>query len=281
MISRISQRETHDAIPYKSALAYVLVMACVVTLWLISIPARNVSIIDWFWGAGFVIISVALYLYSQSDGIYAITLMAMPTLWALRFTAYIVWRSWGAGEDARYTKLRSWVVSDRAFLWLSLRKIFLYQGHVMIVVALPVITGLSFDAPPQLPLLLWVGAAVWLLGVLIEAVADLQLAVFRRGTRNQDRILRSGLWRYSRHPNYFGNALLWFGIWLAASAHPIVLLTLFSPILMTYLLVRVTGVATLDKKLRREKPGYAEHMARTNAFLPLPLGRAKPARPVR
>ncbi|KAA5805393.1 DUF1295 domain-containing protein [Alkalicaulis satelles] len=264
-----------SAIALNLAVAYALVMICVLALWAISVKIRDVSIIDMFWGAGFAVIAVALYLLNRPQSVYAIMLAAMPALWAARYTLFILKRNWGHGEDARYAKLRDWVQGgDAAFARFSLTRVFLLQGHVMVIVALPVIVALAMDGPPAWPVLLWVGAGVWLAGVACEAAADAQLTAFRKDPANKGKVLDKGLWGWSRHPNYFGNALLWWGIFIAASAHPVALVTVIGPIMMTHFLVNVTGMRTLDKKLAREKPGYAEYMARTSGFVPMPPKRA-------
>ncbi|MCB1674955.1 MAG: DUF1295 domain-containing protein [Halioglobus sp.] len=252
------------------AIAYGFIMTIMLVLWRISLRIRDVSIVDMFWGAGFGFVALILYLVNQPSTLYAQVLTAMPVIWSLRYTAFIIRRNWGHGEDARYTKLRGWVKDDAAFYWFSLRKVFFLQGNWMFVVALPVIVGLSFDSPPVFPVLIWVGAAVWLAGFSIEAIADRQLTAFRADPTKRGTILDTGLWRYSRHPNYFGNATLWWGIFIAACAQPWALLTVVAPYKMNDLLVNVTGVATLEKKMSREKPAYTDYMARTNRFIPWP-----------
>lgn len=249
------------------ALAYGFIMSMMLALWLISIRIRDVSIVDLFWGAGFGLVALLLFFVNNLTSFYAQVLTVMPVLWSLRYTVHIFRRNWGHGEDPRYTKLRSWVDGDAAFHRLSLQKVFIYQGNWMFVVALPIIVGLSIDAHPALPFLVWVGLAIWLAGVLIEAIADWQLMVFRADLEKRGTVLDTGLWRYSRHPNYFGNAVLWWGIFIAACAHPWVLLTVIGPYKMNDLLINVTGVATLEKKMTREKPTYADYMARTNRFI--------------
>jgi steroid 5-alpha reductase family enzyme len=253
------------------AAAYGLVMACVLILWVISVRIRDVSIIDMFWGAGFALIAVMLWAINRPQTVYAMALAALPALWALRYTFYILRRNWGHGEDARYAKLRTWVTAgDASFARFSLTRVFLLQGHIMVIVALPVIVALAMDGPPALPALLWLGTGVWLAGVVIEALADAQLAAFRKDKANRGQVLDRGLWAWSRHPNYFGNALLWWGIFIAACAHPVAAVTVIGPVVMTHFLVNVTGMRTLDKKLAREKPGYGAYMARTSGFIPRP-----------
>jgi steroid 5-alpha reductase family enzyme len=196
-------------------------------------------------------------------------LLAMVLLWALRITAHLIGRNWGHGEDPRYTKLRSWVNNERAFLWLSLRQVFLLQAVVLWLASLPVQVGL-FAGTRQIGLLAMLGSLLWLLGLIVETVADAQLRRFRAQPENRGTVLCTGLWRYSRHPNYFGELCVWWGIWLVACEVPLGWLTVVGPLAYSYLVVNVTGQKTLDKKLAREKPGYAEYMARTSGLIPLP-----------
>ena len=250
--------------------AYALVMVSVLILWRSSIRIRNVSIIDMFWGAGFGLIAILLLIINRPTGLYPLALIAMPLIWSLRYTGFILQRNWGHGEDARYTKLRAWKESEAAFNRFALTHVFLLQGHIMVVVALPCIVAVSLSGPPALPVLVWVGGTIWLAGLLVEAIADAQLKAFRANPENKGQILESGLWHYSRHPNYFGDALMWWGVFIAACANPWAVPTIIGPAAMTHFLINVTGVATLDKKMAREKPGYAAYMARTSSFVPLP-----------
>ncbi len=252
------------------AVAYAAIMICVTALWAVSLRIRDISIIDLFWGLGFVVIAAVVFAALRPASLYALAVAAMPTLWAARYSSHIFPRNWGKGEDPRYAKLRKWVPEGRAFAWFSLKQVFLLQGHVMVAIASPVIVAMALDGPMHMPALLYLGAAVWAAGVGIEAVADAQLKAFKRDPSNRGLVLDRGLWRYSRHPNYFGDALMWWGIWIAASANFWAAPTVIGPILMTHFLVNVTGVATLDKKMAKEKPGYRAYMARTSGFVPWP-----------
>jgi steroid 5-alpha reductase family enzyme len=162
------------------------------------------------------------------------------------------------------------VNDDRAFVWLSLRQVFLLQGVVIYFVSLPVQLGQVITSPTELEWPAYVGASIWFVGMIFETVADLQLTRFRANPANKGTVLRSGLWRYSRHPNYFGELCIWWGLFLVASDNPLVLLTVIGPILYTYLIVNITGQATLDKKLARERPGYKEYMESTSGIIPMP-----------
>lgn len=250
-------------------------MGAVVALWLISIPLRDVSIIDMAFAV--ILLSVAGVTYAMTDGAEPRKnlILALVALWAVRITAHLVRRNWGHGEDPRYTKLRSWVNDDRAFIWLSLRQVFLLQGIVLWLVSLPIQVGQIYAEPASLGVAAFAGASLWLVGFVFETVADHQLARFRADPANKGKVLDTGLWRYSRHPNYFGELCVWWGLFLIACDNPWGLLTIIGPIGYTYLIVNVTGQRTLDKKMAREKPGYRDYMQKTSGMIPLPPRRSR------
>lgn len=242
-------------------------------LWLTSIPLRDVSIIDMFFAV--ILSAIALVSYGLADGFPTRKqlVLALVLAWALRITLHLLRRNWGHGEDPRYTKLRSWAATERAFHWLSLKKVFTLQGVVLWFASLPVQFAMFAPEPTELGWLAWLGASLWLLGFLCEAIADHQLTVFRAEVSNRGTVLNTGLWRYSRHPNYFGELCVWWGIFLIACENPLGWLTVVGPLVYSYLVVNVTGQRTLDKKLAREKPGYAQYMASTSGLVPLPSRR--------
>jgi steroid 5-alpha reductase family enzyme len=245
-----------------------LALGAVLGLWLISIPLRDVSIIDMVFG----VIMTAIVLLSWHSGSSAepgrSLLPGLVVLWALRMTTHLVQRNWGHGEDPRYSKLRGWVEGEWVFHWLSLRKVFLLQGVVLWLATLPAQVFLLLPGPAPLPWLVLPGALIAAFGLVYETVADRQLKAFRRREELRGTVLQSGLWRFSRHPNYFGELCFWWGIFLLACAQPLAFVTVVGPLAYSYLIVNITGQATLDKKLAREKPGYAEYMARTNGMIP-------------
>lgn len=252
-------------------------MVAVVVLWLASIPLRDVSIIDMFFAMLLFLITSVSFVLGNGVAARKQLLLVLTGIWALRITVHLVKRNWGHGEDPRYTKLRSWVDDDRKFVWLSLRKVFLLQGVVIWFVSLPVQVGQVYATPATLGVVAWIGAIVWLTGLLFETVADHQLTRFRADPANKGTVLRTGLWKYSRHPNYFGELCVWWGLFIIACDNPIGILTIIGPILYTHLIVNVTGQRTLDKKLARERPGYKEYMDTTSGLIPLPPRPGKPA----
>lgn len=250
------------------AINFAIAMSAVLLLWLISIPLRDVSIIDMFFAVIVLAMSTASFFLGEGNTTRKQVVLSLVAIWALRITFHLVRRNWGHGEDARYTKLRSWVADDRAFVWLSLRKVFLLQGIVLWALSLPVQWIMA--VPGQLGLLTALGTLVWVIGVTFETVGDMQLTRHRNNPAAAGQVLRTGLWRYSRHPNYFGEICLWWGIFLIACDAPWGWLTLVGPAVYTWLIVRVTGKATLEKKLRSERPDYADYVQSTSGLIPWP-----------
>lgn len=249
-------------------------MGAVLLLWLVSIPLRDVSIIDMFFAVILFAITTVSVVIGNGVAERKLLLLILVGLWALRISIHLVRRNWGHGEDARYTKLRSWVSDDRKFVWLSLRKVFLLQGVVIWAVSLPVQFAAAYPTPPTLGWLAWAGTGLWAVGFFFESVADYQLTRFRADPANKGTVLNTGLWKYSRHPNYFGELCVWWGLFLIACENPVGLFAVIGPILYSHLVVNVTGQRTLDKKLAREKPGYAAYMASTSGLIPLPPKKA-------
>lgn len=248
-------------------LSYVFIIVTMTLLWLLSIKIKNASIVDLYWGAGFGLIAVLMYMRIDQPNLWQGLLMILPVMWSLRLTIYLMFRNVGHGEDPRYTKLRSWVADEKSFNKLSFKKVFMLQGHIMWLVSTPVVVGLALPSV-ELSGLSYIGAAVCLFGIVFEAVADEQLRRFKANPNRIEKILKTGLWRYSRHPNYFGNATLWVGIFLVAAENHWALLTFFSPIIMAYFLIKVTGKETLERKMQKEKPDYKEYVASTSGFIP-------------
>jgi len=247
-----------------------LIMGAVLLLWLVSIPLRDVSIIDMCFAVILFAVTAVSFVLGDGVPLRKQLLLALTGIWALRITFHLVRRNWGHGEDARYTKLRSWVDDDRAFVWLSLRKVFLLQGVVIWFVSLPVQIGQVYTAPTGLGWGAWLGTALWAVGFFFETVADHQLTQFRAAPDSKGTILSTGLWKYSRHPNYFGELCVWWGLFLIACDNPLGFLTIIGPIMYTYLIVNVTGQRTLEKKLVRERPGYQAYMEQTSGLIPMP-----------
>jgi len=250
-----------------SAAAVALAM---LALWLWSLAIRDASIVDVFWGAGFVLVAWVAFALGDGDAGRKLCAAGATTLWGLRLAGHLAWRNHGAGEDPRYVRMRRHH-GDRFWL-VSLATVFGLQGALMLVVSLPVQVAQAVPGPPVGPIDL-AGLALVAVGLFFEAVGDAQLARFRADPANRGRVMDRGLWRYTRHPNYFGDAVVWWGLGLLACAVPWGFLALGSSALMTFLLLRVSGVALLERGLRRSKPGWDDYVARTSAFVPRPPAR--------
>jgi steroid 5-alpha reductase family enzyme len=244
-----------------------LVVLCLMTLlWLTSLSLRNSSIVDIFWGTGFVVVVwVSFLLGTQGYLPRKILLAALVTIWGLRLSLHIFRRNAGKPEDFRYAKWRD--ESGARWWWVSLFKVFLLQGVLLWVVSAPLVAAEVSPTPASLGAVEGMAVLVWAIGFFFEAVGDWQLARFKADPANRGRLLDGGVWRYTRHPNYFGDAAQWWGFYLVAAAGGGAW-TAFSPILLTFLLVRVSGVGLLERTLKDSKAGYREYMERTPAFVP-------------
>jgi steroid 5-alpha reductase family enzyme len=261
------------ALPW-TVLTAVLVLA--VTLVVASRVGKH-AVVDVAWGLGFAAIALATYLLSAGAGDVGrrTLVLAMTSVWGLRLAAHIARRSRGSGEDPRYAELMAGARGNRT--WYAARRIYLTQAAVMWFVSLPV--QVAMFQRPGLGVLAWVGLAVWAVGMFFETVGDLQLQRFRDHPASRGRVLDTGLWRYTRHPNYFGDACVWWGIFLVAFGVWPGPLTVLSPVLMTWLLARGTGKPLLEKDIVERRPGYADYVRRTSGFVPLPpKRRQEPAR---
>lgn len=234
-------------------------------LWLVSLAIKNSSIVDIFWGTGFVITYwVSTWINPAELSTRGLLLGVLVTLWGLRLSIYIFVRNHGQPEDFRYAAWRS--EAGQSWWWRSFFKVFLLQGIILWIVATPLVAAQTALSTP-LKCTDFTGAALWLIGFIFEAGGDLQLSRFRSNPTNKGKLLTTGLWSLTRHPNYFGDAAQWWGFWLIAFAGG-AWWTVFSPLLMTFLLMKVSGVAMLERTLTKTKPGYEEYIARTSEFFP-------------
>ena len=243
----------------------LVILGLMIALWLVSLALRNSSIVDVFWGTGFVIANwVAFALAPDGWAARAWLIGLLVTVWGLRLSLYILWRNWGQPEDFRYQEWRR--EAGRSWWWQSLLRVFMLQGVLMWIICAPLVAANAGSASPSLTVLDLLGVTIWLVGFFFESAGDLQLARFRSDPRNKGKIMDRGVWRYTRHPNYFGDAAQWWGFYLIALAAG-GWWAIFSPILMTLLLLRVSGVALLERTLET-RPGYREYARRTSAFVP-------------
>ncbi len=244
----------------------LIILGLMTLLWLISLALKNSSIVDVFWGTGFVIFTWAAFLLTPEGFVTRkLLLSALVTVWGLRLSLHILTRNWGKPEDFRYQKWRE--EAGPAWWWRSFFKVFLLQGIILWVVAAPLLAAQLSASPAVLTWLDFLAIAVWLVGFFFEAAGDWQLARFKANPANRGKVLRTGVWRYTRHPNYFGDAAQWWAYYLIALTAG-AWWAIFSPMLMTFLLMRVSGVALLEKTLKTEKPEYQDYIQTTSAFFP-------------
>jgi len=246
------------------ALAAVVVMMTVV--WVFSVGKRDASIIDIFWGLGFILVAWIYFWLSEASTARKCLIVALVTLWGLRLSLYILWRNWGKAEDYRYRAMRA--KDPRGFPLRSLYSVFWLQAILLWAISMPLLQAQRAATPTGLVWLDLLGLVFFVIGFVFEAGGDWQLARFKADPANRGKVLNRGFWRYTRHPNYFGDAMVWWGFFLLAAATPGSLWTIYSPIVMTLLLLRVSGVALLEKGLKESRPGYQEYVERTSAFFP-------------
>lgn len=245
-----------------------VVFALTTALWAVSVAMRDSSIVDIFWGSGFVVIAWVTFAVADGSADRALLLTVLTTLWGLRLTLHLARRNLGKGEDFRYQAMRK-RHGDRWPL-RSLWAVFWGQGILMWIVSLPVQAGQADATPDGLIWLDVAGIAIWLLGFLFETIGDLQLTRFKADPGNAGQVMNRGLWSWTRHPNYFGDFSVWWGLYLIALATTSAWWTIISPILMSVLLIRVSGAALLEKGMSRRRPGYDDYVARTSGFFPRP-----------
>lgn len=292
MLSDILVNFTHAA---------VVVFGLLTLLWAISVAAKDASLIDIFWGFGFLVVAaVCLYLTDVKTS-YLWLLAAMPIAWGIRLSLYLAKRNLGHGEDKRYTAMRKRAekkgMSEMAWRIRTLFTVYFGQGLLIMIVSAPIWVAMATGAGQPtgvtatdgngaefgiqgssitiIGLISTLGALLWLIGFLFEAIGDWQLSKFMKKMKSYDGayedkpVLDTGLWKYTRHPNYFGNACMWWGIWLVACQAPWGWTTIFAPIIMTLLLTKVSGRDLLERQMKK-RPAYAEYIKRTSGFFPMP-----------
>lgn len=246
--------------------ALFVIFILVTLLWGISVLITNVSIVDLFWGMGFVVVNAIYFYFSGDFHLRKIVLLVLVSLWGVRLSAYLVWRNLGKGEDFRYQEFRRKYGTKR-YWWFSYFQVFLLQGALILFVSLPLLGAQSKTVSDDLNLLDYLGLLFFVVGFLFEAGGDYQLARFKQNPANKGKVLNTGFWKYTRHPNYFGDSAIWwsFGIFsLAAGSY----WTIVGSIAMTFLIIKVSGVALLEKSLSTSKPHYHDYIRKTNAFFP-------------
>jgi steroid 5-alpha reductase family enzyme len=235
-------------------------------LWLVSLVVADASIVDIFWGMSFVVVAWVTALIAEGAEARRVLLVVLVSVWGLRLSGYLAWRNLGKGEDYRYRAMRERYAPR--FWIISLFVVFGLQAALSWVVSLPVQGGQVPADPDGLVLLDYVGIVVWATGLAFESIGDWQLARFKADPANQGEVMDRGLWRYTRHPNYFGDFLVWWGLYLVALATVDAWWTVVGPLVMSVLLIRVSGAALLERSLHKRRPGYEDYVRRTSAFFP-------------
>lgn len=241
--------------------------------WRIAVRIGDVSFIDAIWGAGMALVAALSWLQLPDPGARAGLIAGMAAIWGLRLSWHLFVRWRGHGQDPRYARIIGTAKQEGRFAEAALKRVFAPQALLLYVTCLPAQLGiLASGAKANIGLLAIAGLALWLLGMVFEVVGDAQLKVFRADPANTGKVLDTGLWRYTRHPNYFGDASVWWGVWLAAAeAGPwIALASLPGPVFLTFTLTRWSGKPLLEKGLAQSRPGYAEYVRRTSGFVPRP-----------
>lgn len=238
-------------------------------LWIVSLRTRNASLVDIWWGPGFALIALLSFALAPDGALSRRQLvLVLTTIWGLRLGTHLLVRNTGRDEDFRYAAMRkAW---GHGFGMKSLTRVFLLQAVLMWMVSFPVQAAMRSATPATLGLLDKLGILVWAFGLFFETVGDLQLSRFKKDPANADRVMDRGLWRFTRHPNYFGDACVWWGLWLIALSVPGGFWSIVGPITMTVLLTSASGVPMLERTIGERRPGYDEYVRRTSAFLPRP-----------
>jgi steroid 5-alpha reductase family enzyme len=249
---------------YFQALLLIIGLMCV--LWIISVIIKNVSIVDLFWGFGFVLTNA--FYFISTDGFLPrkIILLILVSVWGFRLSGYLARRNLGKGEDYRYKQFRS-QYGEKRYWWISFFQTFLLQGILMWLISAPLLGSQYFGQNKGPGILDYAGIVFWITGFIFEAGGDYQLARFKANLSNKGKVLSSGFWHYTRHPNYFGDSAVWWGYGLFCMAAGS-FLPIFGSILMTALIIKVSGVALLEKNLVEKKQAYREYIENTSSFFP-------------
>ncbi|MEI7560027.1 MAG: DUF1295 domain-containing protein [Actinomycetes bacterium] len=233
-------------------------------LWAVSLAIQDSSIVDIWWGAGFVVLGWTAAVLTGVHDLPQTAALAMVTIWGLRLTIHLGRRNIGKGEDPRYVAMRA--KAGDAWPIRSLFVVFWLQGLIMWIVALPMLAAVAYDADFT-PWLVVLGVLAWAKGLFFETVGDWQLEKFKADPSTKGQVMDRGLWKYTRHPNYYGDSLVWWGLGLVGCSVG-AWWALVGPALITFMLVRVSGKALLEKGMKKTRPGYAEYVARTSGFIP-------------
>jgi len=243
----------------------LLIVVFFTIIWGLSVFLKNAGIVDIFWGAGFVLVGVFYFIITPDYSTRKILSVILTTIWGLRLSFHIMLRNIGKPEDYRYQEFRRHY-GEKRYWWFSYFQVFLLQGFLLWLISAPLLASSFFTQKP-FGFIDIIALLVWITGFVFEAGGDWQLMRFKAKPENHGKLLTTGLWKYTRHPNYFGDAAVWWGFALLSVAAGCYL-PLLSALLMHWLLLRVSGVAMLERTLKNTKPGFEDYMKNTNAFFP-------------
>jgi len=242
-----------------------LILSLMTALWIVSVVLKNVSIVDMFWGLGFVLVNT-FYFFNTDTTPAKIVLLVLVAIWGLRLSVYLAWRNIGKPEDFRYQEFRK-KYGEKNYWWVSFFQTFLLQGILMWMISLPLLGVNLYSTSQHLNLTDYLGMLVWTVGFIFEAGGDLQLARFKMNKGNKGKVLKDGFWHYTRHPNYFGDSAVWWGYGLLVVSTGSYWFVAGS-VIMTLLILKVSGVVLLEKSLTNQKPDYKDYILKTSSFIP-------------
>jgi steroid 5-alpha reductase family enzyme len=249
---------------FSQAALIILVLVTLLRIW--SIFIKNVSIVDIFWGVGFVVVNAFYVFMSGELNARKVLILTLVSIWGLRLAIYLAYRNIGKGEDFRYQEFRR-NFGPKRYWWFSYFQTFLLQGALIMIVSLPLLGINSSTSSGTLNVLDYIGIVVWLIGFIFEAGGDFQLARFKSNSKNKGKVLNIGFWKYTRHPNYFGDAAVWWAyaiFSIAAGSY----WQIIGSVIMTLLIIKISGVSLLEKTLKDTKPQYKDYIQKTNSFFP-------------
>jgi steroid 5-alpha reductase family enzyme len=249
---------------------FAILAGIFVLLWLLSIALRDPSFVDSWWAFGMPVLAGLSFLETGPPTPRKYLLLLLCTVWGFRLGFYLLWRWRTHGADPRYEKMMANAKSRRGwgFAMASGLMVFALQMPLQFIVSLPVQLGQVSPVPAMIGIVGWIGVALAVVGILFEGISDLQLVQFKANPANKGKVLDSGLWRYSRHPNMFGDACLWWGLYLIAAETAVGRWSILGPVAITFLLTRFSGVPTVEGSMRKKRPDYEDYVRRTSGFIP-------------
>lgn len=242
------------------------ILTLMTILWIISVFIKNVSIVDMFWGFGFVMTNIVYYISTDIQYLRHYFLLILVFLWGMRLSIYLAKRNIGKGEDFRYQEFRK-NYGEKRYWWISYFQTFLLQGILMWIISLPLLGANYYTNSDSISIFDYIALIFFIIGIIFEAGGDFQLSKFKKNPANKGKVLNTGLWKYTRHPNYFGDSAVWWSFAffsIAAQSY----WTIIGSIVMTLMIIKVSGVALLEKSLKTQKPEYQEYIRKTSSFIP-------------